>query len=446
MAKKMTRRTFVKGAAAGAAASGIWPAHLLARSAAAKVRLGFIGVGNRGDQLLDAFLKQPDAEVVAICDVYRPYMEAAARKAGGSPALIADHKAVLDRQDVDAVVIATPDHWHAIQTIDACRAGKDIYIEKPLSLTVAEGRKMVEAVRKANRVAQVGIQRRSSELCRKSVDLVRSGGLGKVTVAKAYHVLNESPIGIGKSPPEPPPQGLDWDLWLGPAPKVPYSASRCLYKFRWFWDYSGGQLTNFGTHYIDNVQWCLGQDAPRTITAVGGKLAIDDDREIPDTLEVVWMYPGGTLVTFSQYNLTGAPPNPKGSQLEFRGTLGTLYLDYGGFEVVPEKVRLHPVPARSPLDRHPPEGTEARISALKVPGKMDDADHARNFLDCVKTRERPACDIETGHRSTTATLLGNIALRVGRTLEWDPAAEKFTNCPEANRYLSREYRAPWKLD
>jgi predicted dehydrogenase len=437
----------VKGAAAGAAASGIWPAPLLARgAAAAKVRLGFIGVGNRGDQLLDAFLKQPDAEVVAICDVYRPYMEAAARKAGGSPALISDHKAVLDRKDVDAVVIATPDHWHAIQTIDACSAGKDIYIEKPLSLTVWEGRKMVEAVRKANRVAQVGIQRRSSEFCRKSADLVRSGGLGRVTVAKAYHVLNESPIGIGKSPPGPPPEGLDWNLWLGPAPQVPYSASRCLYKFRWFWDYSGGQLTNFGTHFIDHVQWCLGQDAPRTITAVGGKLAIDDDREIPDTLEVVWMYPGGTLVTFSQYNLTGAPPNAKGSQLEFRGTLGTLYLDYGGFEVVPEKVRLHPVPARSPLNRRPPEDTEARISALKVPGKMDDADHARNFLDCVKTRERPTCDIETGHRSTTATLLGNIALRVGRTLEWDPAAEKFTNCPEANRYLSREYRAPWKLE
>jgi predicted dehydrogenase len=305
---------------------------------------------------------------------------------------------------------------------------------------------MVEAVRKANRVAQVGIQRRSSEFCRKSADLVRSGGLGKVTVAKAYHVLNESPIGIGKSPPGPPPEGLDWERWLGPAPRVPYSASRCLYKFRWFWDYSGGQLTNFGTHYIDHVQWCLAQEAPRTITAVGGKLAIDDDRQIPDTLEVVWMYPGGTLVTFSQYNLTGAPPNAKGSQLEFRGTLGTLYLDYGGFEVVPEKVRLHPVPARSPLNRRPPEDTEASISALKVPGKMDDADHARNFLDCVKTRERPTCDIETGHRSTTATLLGNIALRVGRTLEWDPVAEKFTNCPEANRYLSREYRAPWKLE
>ena len=152
------------------------------------------------------------------------------------------------------------------------------------------------------------------------------------------------------------------------------------------------------------------------------------------------------MATFSQYNLTGAPSNSKGSELEFRGTLGALYLGYGGFEVVPEQVRLHPVPARSPLDRHPPEGTEARIAPLKVPGRIEDADHARNFLDCVKSRKEPSCDIETGHRSTTATLLGNIALKVGRTIEWDPVAEKITNCSEANQHLSREYRSPFKLE
>ena len=152
------------------------------------------------------------------------------------------------------------------------------------------------------------------------------------------------------------------------------------------------------------------------------------------------------MVTFSQYNLTGAPSNPKGSDVEFRGTLGTLYLNYGGFEVVPEQVRLHPVPSRSPLDRHPPEGTETKIESVKVPGRINDADHARDFLDCVKSRKQPACDIETGHRSTTATLLGNIALRVGRTLEWDAGAERISNCPEANQYLSREYRSPWKLE
>ena len=439
----VTRRRFMAGAALGVAAASVATRRL---DAAERIRVGFIGVGNRGDQVLDAFLGQPDVEIPAICDVYKPYLEAAARKAGGSPALFSDHRALLDRKDLDAVVIATPDHWHAIQTVDALRAAKDVYVEKPLSLTISEGRRMVEEARKAGRVVQVGIQRRSIDHCRRAAELVRSGGLGKVTVAKSYHVLNESPMGIGNTPPSPPPEGLDWDRWLGPAPKVPYSANRCLYKFRWFWDYSGGQLTNFGTHYLDQIQWSLGKSAPRSVTAVGGKLAIGDDREIPDTLEVAWVYEGGTLVTFSQYNLTGAPFNSKGSELEVRGNLGTLYLGYQGFEVVPERLRLHPVPARSPLDRNPPEGTETRIQPLKVAGTFGDATHARNFLDCVKSRGKPSCDIETGHRSTSATLLGNIALRVGRTIEWDAERERITNCPEANAYLAREYRAPWKLD
>jgi predicted dehydrogenase len=439
---ELTRRSFVKGAASIAA--GLSP--LAARGGDDAVRLGLIGVGNRGDQLLDAFLRLPDARIVAICDVYRPYLEAAGRKVGGSPALVADHRAVLDRKDIDAVIIATPDHWHALQMVEACRAGKDVYVEKPLALTIAEGRRMVEVARKEDRVVQVGIQRRSSELCRKAADLVRTGGLGKVTVAKSWHVLNEMPIGIGRSAPSDPPPGLDWDRWLGPAPAVPYSANRCHYKFRWFWDYSGGQMTNFGTHYLDQMQWSLGRAAPRSVTVVGGNLGGADDREIPDTLEAIWMYDGGSMVTFSQYNCTGAPPNAKGTEMEFRGTLGTLYLTYGWYEVVPEKLRLHPVPARNPLDRHPPEDTAARIEGQKVTGGLDDADHARDFLACVRSRKRPACDIETGHRSTTATLLGNIALRVGRTIEWDAGKEVVTNCPEANRYLSREYRAPWKLE
>jgi predicted dehydrogenase len=440
---RITRRNFVRGAAAVAAA-GILPAGVLGAGDA--VRLGFIGIGNRGDQLLDAFLKLPVARVTALCDVYRPYLEAAAKKAGGAPALFADHRALLDSKDIDAVVIATPDHWHAIQMVEACRAGKDVYVEKPLSLTVAEGRKMVEVARKENRVVEVGIQRRSSELCRRAADLVRGGGLGKVTVAKCYHVLNELPMGIGRSAPSDPPPGLDWDRWLGPAPAVPYSANRCMYKFRWFRDYSGGQLTNFGTHYLDQIQWSLGKSAPLSVTAVGGRLAAADDREVPDTLEVAWLYEGGTLATFSQYNCSGAPPNAKGTEVEIRGSLGALYLTYSWFEVVPEKLRKYPVHARNPLDRKPPEGTEVRIEKSRIEGRTGDVEHAADFLDCVRTRRQPACDIETGHRSTTATLLGNIALQVGRTIGWDPAAERVTNCPEANRYLSREYRSPWKLE
>src|SRR5205807_1703528 len=219
-------------------------------------------LGNRGDQVLDGFLPHKDCEVVAACDIYQPYVDFAAKKAGTSPKQFHDYKKLLDVKDVDAVVICTPDHWHALQTIHACEAGKDVYVEKPLSLAVAEGWAMLEAARKNRRVNQVGLHRRSSDFCREAAELVRQGAIGKVTVARAFHILNESPRGIGNPPNEDPPKGFDWDAWLGPAPKVPYNRNRAFYRFRWFYDYSGGQLTNFGVHYLDLIHWALGQDAP----------------------------------------------------------------------------------------------------------------------------------------------------------------------------------------
>ncbi len=439
----MTRRDFSKAAAVTALSS------MRIMGANDRVRLGFIGLGNRGDQVLDAFLKHSDAQVVALCEAYEPYLEPAARKAGGSPARFRDYRRMLEMKDLDAVAVCTPDHWHALQFIHACEAGKDVYVEKPLSLRVAEGRKMVEAARRTGRVTQVGIQRRSSEVCREACELVRNGGIGKVTVAKSYHVLNECPMGIGNPPDGKPPEGLDWDLWLGPAAWVPYNPNRCLYKFRWFYDYSGGQVTNFGTHYLDLIQWGLGKDAPQAVTALGGKYSVEDNREIPDTLEVLWQYEGGTLVVFSQYNCNAAAGNIKDSLVEFRGTHATLYITYSGYEIVPESIREEPIPARSPLYRE--ENRRASRAARKamegkvVKGRVEDADHARNFLDCVKSRKPCNCDIETGHRSTSATLLGNLALKTKSYLEWDPKAERFTNHEAANKLLSYRYRAPWKL-
>src|SRR5262249_30932024 len=277
------RRTFTQSALAAGTLAALAPT---ARPAGAndRVRLGFIGVGNRGDQLLDAFRVHKDADVVALCDVYEPYLEPANKKAGGQAKFYRDHRQLLDRKDLDAVVIATPDHWHALIFIDACRAGKDVYCEKPLSLTIGEGRRMVEVAKETGRGTQVGLHRRSAQYVREAVDLVRSGAIGHVTEAKCYHLRNEVPLGIGKPADGDRPPGLDWARWLGPAAKVPYTPNRCLYKFRWFWDSSGGQLTNFGTHYLDVIQWALGQDAPRGVAAVGGKYAIDDNRDIPDTL------------------------------------------------------------------------------------------------------------------------------------------------------------------
>jgi predicted dehydrogenase len=445
-----TRRDFTKTLILAGATTALGAAR--AAGANDRVRLGCIGLGNRGDQVLDAFLKQPDMEIVAVCDLSQAYLDFAVKKTGGSPKQFKDYRQLLAMKEVDAVVIATPDHWHALQTIQACQAGKDVYVEKPLSLCVAEGRAMVEAVRKHGRVCQVGIHRRSSAVCREAAELVRQGALGKVTAARAFHIQNEWPAGIGNPPDGNPPADLDWDAWLGPAPQRRYNKNRTFYRFRWFYDYSGGQVTNFGVHYIDFIQWALGAEAPASVAAMGLKAAgMADNREIPDTLEAIWQYPGGTLVTFSQFNATAAPWGFRGCELELRGTLGTLYLFGDGYEVVPDAIPEHEFPAMSPLTRQQDaryrRDVKPRIEPRNVRGSStsDTAPHARDFLDCVKSRATCNCDIETAHRSTSATLLANIALKTRSVLDWDARAERFPHHAEANKLLSYRYRAPYQF-
>jgi predicted dehydrogenase len=325
-----------------------------------------------------------------------------------------------------------------------------VYVEKPVSLTIAEGRKMVDIANQTRRVTQVGLQRRSAQYIRESTELVRNGVIGKVTVAKCYHIENEFPLGIGNPSDCDPPDGLDWDFWLGPAPKVPYNTNRCLYKFRWFWVYSGGQLTNFGTHYLDVIQWALAKDAPRRVFAMGGKYAVDDNREIPDTMEALWEYDGGTLVTLSQYDANGAPGNFRQAEMEFRGTKGTLLIMGNGYQIVPEASLTRELPALSPLSRKENQAqSQSRKSAMFArtgQGRVDTADHTRNFLDCIKSRQTTNCPIQTGQRSTSATLLARIALHLGRPLRWDAERERVLNDEEANRLLGYEYRSPWRLE
>jgi predicted dehydrogenase len=414
-----------------------------------RVRLGFIGVGNRGDQLLDAFMVHKDCEVAALCDVYEPYLEAAQKKVGGKATLHHDYRQLLEQKDLDAVVIATPDHWHALQFVAACRAGKDVYVEKPLSLTIAEGQKMVAVAKETGRITQVGLHRRSTPFIHEAVKLIREGAIGKVTVAKCYHLRNEYPQGIGNPSDGDPPAGLDWDMWLGPAPKVRFNPNRCLYKFRWFWDYSGGQLTNFGAHFLDVIQWALNQDAPQGVFAAGGKYAIPDNREIPDTMEVIWEYPTA-LVILSQFNANTSPGNIRNVELEFRGTKGTMLINEGsGFEIIPESNRTQELPALSPLFRKENAVQSRSVRAVraagKIQGRADTEFHTRNFLDCLKSRKPTNCPVAVGHRSTSATLVAKIALRLNRHLAWDGKAERFLHDDEANRMLSYEYRAPWRL-
>lgn len=438
----MNRRTFASATAMTAAS------YSRVMGANGRLQMGYIGVGNRGDQVHDAFLEHGDQVTVALCDLRAEYMEFAAKKSRATPKKYTDYRKLLDDKDVEAVAISTPDHWHALMFVDACKAGKDVYVEKPLSLTVFEGRRMVQVAEETKRVTQVGIHRRSGKFLQEAAQFCREGGLGKITLAQGFHLSNEWPNGLGGAAGAPVPEA-EWDQWLGPAPKVPYHRNRTYYNFRWFYSYSGGQLTNFGVHYMDMLRWCLGQDAPRAVTALGGRYAgIQDNREIPDTLHVSWEF-DGCMVTFTQSNANASPMAPGGPDMVVRGTKGTMLLFGNRWEVAPERVTEQLFGARTPLDRV----TERSYNPSKKPameprsgkGSADTAFHARNFLDCVQTRRKCHCDILTGHLSTAATLIGNIALKTRSYLEWDAKAEKFTNNTAANKLLHYAYRAPYKL-
>ncbi len=298
------RRQFHKAGAAGLltalSASRVYGAN-------DRVRLGFIGLGNRGDQVLDAFRVHKDCEAVALCDIYQSYVDFAAKKAGGSPTKYDDYHKLLDNKEVDAAVICTPDHWHALQMIEACEAGKDVYVEKPLSLCVAEGRAMVQAVRKNKRVTQVGLHRRSSAYCRDAADFVRKGGIGHVTVCRAFHIQNETPKGIGNPPNGDPPKNFNWNAWLGPAPKVPYNKNRTFYRFRWFYDYSGGQLTNFGIHYLDVIHWRL----VTTRLSQSPRWAANTRWPTTARSPIPWRCSGSIRATLWSRSLNSTPPPPR---------------------------------------------------------------------------------------------------------------------------------------
>ena len=446
----MTRRDFARGAAISATAASY--SRIL--GANDRVRMGYIGLGNRGDQVHDAFLEHGDEITTAVCDLRDDYMDFAVKKSRATPRKYKEYKQLLADKDVDAVVIATPDHWHAPMFINACNAGKDVYVEKPLSLTVSEGRRMVETADRTQRVVQVETNRRSWKTYHEMIDFVHSGGIGKISAARCFSIRNEWPNGLGTPVEGPAPDESHWDHWLGPAPKVPYNSNRSFYNFRWFYNYSGGQLTNFGVHYMDIVRWAMGKDSPRAVVALGGKYGgIKDNREIPDTLEVVWDY-GDSIASFSQFNANGAPGDLRGSEIELRGTKGTIYIRNSGWEVVPDEISDtvtgydqgqgygNPLERKARNIRPKKKLIEARLE--KGSGAGDTFAHTRNFLDCVKTRAKCNADILTGHLSTSTTLIGNIAHKTRSMLEWDARAERFTNNTAANQWLSYKYRPEYK--
>jgi predicted dehydrogenase len=454
MSLNLDRRDFARTTLA-VAGTAVSPAGARTRrviGANERVRLGCIGLGYRGVQVLNAFSVHKDAEIAAICDVYEPYLNGQfdrihphfKRLGYVIPSRLPefdapvqrhkDFRRVLDQKDIDAVIIATPDHWHAAQTIMACAASKDVYAEKPLCFTIREGRRMVEAARHHDRVVQVGTQRRSSKLYAQLAALVQSGVIGKVTVARAGLTDNMVPGGIGRVADSPPPPGLDWDLWQGPRPERLFNLNILPYTFRWWKDYSS-QMANWGAHYFDAIRWIVGETAPTAVTGCGGVYAVDDCRTIPDTAEVIFEHASGLLTIFSTFEASGHPLLEKG-EIELRGTKGTIYATMNRVEIVPETGGRF-------QDKRP------RCKPLVLQNRdgykeLDEA-HARNFLDCVKSRPKPNCDVEEGHRSTTYALLANIALATGARLTWDAKSESITNHSTANELLDYDYRKPWTL-
>lgn len=415
------RHLFTAAAAAAASYRRIWGAN-------DRVAVGIIGTGNRGGQIWEQALAQPDTDPVAVCDVYEPHLENALSAAKGQAKAYRDFRDLLDHKPMDAVLIATPDHWHALQTIRACAAGLDVYVEKPLSLTVEEGRKMVEAARRFNRVVQTGSQQRSGPHYIEAVQIVQSGLLGSVHHVEAGLERNSMP-GFGTPEDGKPPADFNYDMWLGPAQARPYNPLRGHYHFRWFWDYSGGQMTNWGAHNIDIARWGLECDAPRSVAGCGGRYAIRDGGETPDIQEVIYEVDGGVL-TWAVRELNGT----RGSYLVFHGTKADLELTRRGYSIRGQKWQRNPAVVE---DRESyPDNAQRGLNAH----------HMRNFLDCVKSRERPNADVEIGHRTAVFCHLGNIATRLKRTLQWDSANERFEADPEADRWLSKAYRSPWTLD
>lgn len=471
---KFSRRDFIKTAAVGVAGT-IVTGNVLAQQlgvpfkgsvlgANDRVNMGFIGVGNRGTELLHIFMKQKECRITALCDVYKPFLDRDASAIDprildfckkkiprmnetfeSNPARYSDYRKLLENKDIDAVCIGTPDHWHAIQTIDAMNAGKDVYVEKPLTATIREGRAMVDAQKNTGRVAQVGLHRRGNSIYQElGRTLIAEDKIGKITLGSAARVSNMYPDGIHNFAPESVPAGFDWDTWVGPRPYRGWKRNLAPYYFRWYTEFSS-QMGNWGVHYLDVMRWMLGEVGPSAVTATGGKFVLSDDREIPDTMQVMFEFASGIILNFGVYEATSGSVMPSG-EVELRGTKGIINVSERGYKIRPTKAGQDQKWAAEELIR--PEEKSIRDVSMLEDGSDEGSTTGMiaNFLECIKSRRQPFCPLEEGHRSTSFAHLANISLALGKRLEWDPAKEVFTNSPEANRMLHYEYRKPWKLN
>jgi predicted dehydrogenase len=451
----MDRREFL--GVAGAAAGG----SLLLKNvmgANDRVGMGFIGVGVMGTGNLSAAIAA-GAEPVVLCDVYQPNLEkavAVATQAGKQVKAVKDFREVIADPSIDAVCISTPDHWHAYMMVEAAKAKKDIYVEKPVSTTVDEARKMLDAARKYSRVVQVGTARRSWNHVKRALELVQGGALGQVSFTRAWVYGLEPPECIGNPPDGDPPAGLDWDMWLGPAPRRPYNPNRfgvlpgrMWASFRYFWDYAGGQMTDNVIHMHDLVHMLTGEPMPKAATGFGTKYYLKDNRETPDTGMVTIEYPNFISALEFRYGNAQALLRDSAAPtmaMSIHGDKGTLELDQSGFQLIPEDKPVSFL-FRDSFDRmvrgeRPPEVVVTRGNGS---GPTPDYEaHWRNFLDCIKSRQKPIGDLELVARSSISCLLGNVAMRARTRVDYDAATGNVLQ-KGALPFMSRAYRTPWKL-
>jgi predicted dehydrogenase len=429
---KINRRQFMEGALTGvaalAAARAPVPA-LGALGANERIQLGCIGVGGQGGFHVGQWAQMKDVNIVAVCDVDQGHLDGAARAAGSSPKTTRHFREVLDMKDLDAVCIATPDHWHAIIAIQACQAGKAVYVEKPISHNIKEGRAITEAARKAGVVVLHGTQQRSAPHWQNAVSRVKEGEIGKVSMVHAWNAwdINGMFGNFGKPPDSDPPPGVDYDMWLGPAPKRPFNPVRFHQRFYYFWDYSGGMVSGWGVHLFDIVMWAMGPEI-KSVASIGGKFVHDDLRDTPDTVDATFECPGYNLHYSMKHGNGYGPNGTLDHGIEFFGTKGTLQVDRLGFQIYDEDTQA----------RHKPRYSE--------PNKVNDPwEHKRHFVECIRGNAKPRCDAETGHKASIFGHLANIAYRSGQRIRWDSANETIADDPKASEFLGRTYRAPWHL-
>ncbi|MBC7920486.1 MAG: Gfo/Idh/MocA family oxidoreductase [Ferruginibacter sp.] len=442
----VSRRKFLRSAsqlAAGAGLATVVPEPLRAGSRAVSandtVRLGLIGCKNMGWANLTSILRHPGVSCIALCDVDRTVLHSRAADlakmtANRLPAepkatLYGDFRKLLDNKDIDAVIVGTPDHWHCLPTVYACEAGKDVYVEKPIANTIEECNLMVAAANRYGRVVQVGQWQRSGAHWNAALDYVRSGKLGRIRTVKTWAFM---PYGkqFPPVPDGPVPAGVDYETWLGPAPQRPFNQNRFHGSFRYFWDYAGGLMTDWGVHMIDMALSGMRVTAPRSVVAVGGKFGFPDHAgETPDTMQAVYDFGEFTLL-WEQSLGTARGPYDREHGVAFIGNLGTLVIDRNQWEVLPEV-----------------EGGKYLTDALPTQRKSGDdlSQHTLNFLECIKSRQKPHCSVEIGRDVAVNAQIGNIAYKLERRVFWDAQQGAFLNDPKANELTKAHYRAPWKL-